>query len=144
MTRYLLDTNAVIQLLKDVDSPLALRVRLHTPVDICISSIVVHELYYGAFKSQRTKYNVALVDSLQFEVLEFDKEDARHAGEIRAILALKGKPIGPYDILIAGQAKARNMILITHNMKEFNRVKGLITEDWENEHNPLGHNPPNK
>ena len=80
MTRYLLDTNAVIALLNDAESPLARRVRQHKPADICISSIVAHELFYGAFKSQRAESNITIVDSLQFEVLEFDKEDARRAG----------------------------------------------------------------
>lgn len=93
-------------------------------------SIVAHELFYGAFKSQRAGRNVALVDSLQFEVLEFDKEDARQAGHIRAYLALIGTPIGPYDVLIAGQAKARNMILVTGNTDEFQRVEGLVIENW--------------
>ena len=130
MTRYLLDTNAVIALLNEAASALAHRVRQHKPADICISSIVAHELFYGAFKSQRSEYNVALVDSLQFEALKFDKEDARQAGQIRALLALKGTPIGPYDVLIAGQAKARNMILVTGNTDEFKRVEGLAIENW--------------
>jgi len=131
MTQYLLDTNAVIALLNNLDSPLARRVREHEPVEICISSIVIHELFYGAFKSQRSKHNVALVDNLEFQVLEFDKEDARQAGQIRAMLALQGKPIGPFDILIAGQAKARNMILVTHNVREFNRINHLMIENWQ-------------
>lgn len=130
MTRYLLDTNAVIALLNDAESPLGHRARQHKPADICISSVVAHELFYGAFKSQRAAYNVALVDSLQFEVLEFDKDDARQAGEIRAHLALKGTPIGPYDVLIAGQAKARNLTLVTGNTDEFKRVEGLSIENW--------------
>src|SRR5579872_4927247 len=100
MMRYLLDMNAVIALLNNLDSPLARRVRSHLPHEICISSIVAYELFYGAYKSRRWEYNLNLVDNLQFEVLEFDKEDARQAGEIRAILSSKGKPIGPYDILI--------------------------------------------
>lgn len=128
---YLLDTNAVIALLKRRISPLAQRVRANRPADIGISSIVSHELFYGAFKSQRTGQNVALVDDLQFEVLDFDKEDARQAGEIRAVLAARGTPIGPYDVLIAGQALARNLVLITHNTEEFERVPGLRVEDWE-------------
>jgi tRNA(fMet)-specific endonuclease VapC len=118
-------------LLNDKDSLPARRARQHSPADICISSIVAHELFYGAFKSQRAKHNVALVDRLQFEVLAFDKEDAREAGEIRAALALNGTPIGPYDVLIAGQAKARGMILVTHNSNEFGRVSGLRIKDWE-------------
>lgn len=130
MTRYLLDTNAVIALLNDTGSPLARRVRQQKPADICISSIVAHELFYGAFKSQRAESNLAIVDSLQFEVLEFDKEDARRAGHVRAYLALAGTPIGPYDVLIAGQAQARSMILITGNTDEFKRVEGLTVENW--------------
>jgi tRNA(fMet)-specific endonuclease VapC len=133
MTRFLLDTNAIITLLNGKDSLLTQHARQYKPADICISSIVIHELFYGAFKSKRVEHNVSVVDSLQFEVLEFDKEDAKTAGEIRASLALQGTPIGPYDILIAGQAKARNMILVTHNTSEFNRVSGLLVEDWENE-----------
>lgn len=133
MTCYLLDTNAVIALLNDSNSPLARRIRLHKPFDVYLSSIVAYELFYGAFKSQRSKHNIALVDSLQFEILAFDKEDARQAGDIRNILGSQGKPIGPYDILIAGQARARNMVLITHNTEEFSRVNDLIIEDWEKE-----------
>jgi tRNA(fMet)-specific endonuclease VapC len=64
-------------------------------------------------------------------VLEFDKEDARRSGQIRALLASKGTPIGPYDVLIAGQAIARNLTLITHNTDEFRRVPGLRIEDWQ-------------
>ena len=75
--------------------------------------------------------NLARVDARQFEVLEFDREDARQAGEIRASLARAGLPIGSYDVLIAGQAKARGLTLITHNTKEFSRVEGLKIEDWE-------------
>lgn len=129
--RYLLDANAVIALLNDRNSRLAQRARQNTPGDIGISAIVSHELFYEAFKSQRALRNVTLVDSLQFEVLEFDKEDSRQAGEIRAALAIKRTPIVPYDVLIAGQAMARNLILITHNTDEFGRVPGLQIEDWE-------------
>ena len=129
--RYLLDANAVIALLNDTTSPIARRTRRHAPKDIGISAIVIHELYYGAFKSQRVEKNVARVDALQFPVLEFDEEDARHAGEIRAHLASKGTPIGPYDVLIAGQAKARELTLVTHNTTEFQRVPGLKVEDWK-------------
>src|ERR1700686_4686773 len=129
--RYLLDANVVIGLLKDATSKLARRARRERPADIAISAIVTHELFYGAFKSRRAAQNVALIDALQFAVLEFDKEDARQAGEVRALLAEKGTPIGPYDVLVAGQAMARNMILVTHNTDEFGRVSGLRIEDWE-------------
>lgn len=131
MTKYLLDTNAVISLLNDQNSKVSNRVQQHLPAEICISSVVAHELYYGAFKSRHFDRNVAIVDNIQFTVLEFDKEDARQAGEIRAFLELQGRPIGSYDILIAGQARTRDLILITHNTKEFGRIKGLVVEDWE-------------
>jgi tRNA(fMet)-specific endonuclease VapC len=129
--RYLLDANAIIALLNDTTSPIARRVRRRAPRDFGVSAVVIHELYYGAFKSQRVEQNVARVDALQFSVLEFDEEDARQAGQIRAHLASKGTPIGPYDVLIAGQAMARELTLITHNTSEFQRVPGLKVEDWK-------------
>jgi tRNA(fMet)-specific endonuclease VapC len=128
---YLLDTNAVVALLTDKSSKLAKRARLYKPADVGISSIVAHELYYGAFKSQRRESNLALIDDLYFQVVDFDKEDARQAGQVRAALAAKGTPVGPYDVLIAGQAIAREMVLVTHNTKEFARVPDLRMEDWE-------------
>jgi tRNA(fMet)-specific endonuclease VapC len=129
--RYLLDANVVIALLKDRASKAARRARRETPGDVAISAIVAHELYYGAFRSQRAANNIALVDALQFAVLEFDREDARQAGQVRALLAGSGTPIGPFDVLIAGQALSRAMILVTHNTREFRRVPGLRIEDWE-------------
>jgi tRNA(fMet)-specific endonuclease VapC len=129
--RYLLDANAVIALLNEATSKTAKRARRERPGDVGISAIVAHELFYGAFRSRRTAQNLALIDALQFIVLEFDKEDARQAGEVRAVLASKGTPIGPYDVLIAGQAVARDMILVTHNTQEFGRVPRLRLEDWQ-------------
>ena len=131
MIRYLLDTNVVIGLLNDASSMLAQRVRREKPAEIATSAIVAHELFYGAFKSRRATQNVALMNSLRFAVLQFDKDDARQAGEIRALLAAAGTPIGSYDVLIAGQAKSRNLILVTHNTEEFRRVPGLRYEDWQ-------------
>ena len=128
--RYLLDANAVISLLNDRTSTTAQRARRERVGDVAISAIVAHELFYGAFKSRRAAENAALIDALQFIVLEFDNEDARQAGQIRALLASEGAPIGPYDILSAGQAVARDMILITRNTREFERVPGLRFEDW--------------
>jgi tRNA(fMet)-specific endonuclease VapC len=74
---------------------------------------------------------VALIDALRFAVLAFDKEDARRAGEVRAMLASKGTPIGPYDVLIAGQALARGLVLVTDNTGEFRRVPRLRIENWQ-------------
>ncbi len=128
--KYLLDANAVIGLLKN-HLELTARLRQFLPRDFGVPAVAAHELFYGAYKSQQLAQNLARVDALQFEVLEFDREDARQAGEIRANLAKAGTPIGSYDVLIAGQAKARGLTLITHNIKEFSRVQGLEIEDWE-------------
>ena len=129
--RYLLDANAVIAVLNDPAGPLSHRLHGVAPADVGVSAIVKYELYFGAFKSQRRERNLALVDALRFEVLPLDTEDARHAGEIRAWLAAQGTPIGAYDILIAGQARARGLTLVTRNLREFERVPGLNTENWQ-------------
>lgn len=127
---YLLDTNAVIAVLKGHDALLS-RMKAISPQDVAISSVVAHELYYGAFRSSRFEENLSRVDRLRFRMLEFDRDDARCAGEIRAGLARDGIPIGPYDVLIAGQALSRSLILVTRNGREFSRIPGLKIEDWE-------------
>jgi len=128
--RFLLDTNTVIALFNSSNTGLRAHITSYQPVDVVVSALVVHELYFGAYKSQRLEHNLAKVDKLPFEVLDFDKEDARQAGAIRGLLANAGTPIGPYDVLIAGQAMARNLTLITHNTKEFSRISTLKLEDW--------------
>lgn len=128
--KFLLDANAVIALLKGNDIFLA-RLRRHKPQDFGIPSVVAHELFYGAFKSQHVSMNLSRLDHLQFEIVDFNREDARCAGDIRAKLAAAGTPIGAYDVLIAGQALARNFVLITHNGREFGRVPGLRIDDWQ-------------
>ena len=128
--RYLLDTNAVIAILKSATSPIAAQIRRHDPREIVLSSIVTHELYFGAFKSQFPDANLKRLDALRFEVLAFDKEDSIAAGKIRAELQVAGTPIGPFDVLIAGQALCRGLTLVTANTREFFRVQGLDVEDW--------------
>ena len=128
--RYLLDTNAVIGLLKG-HPKLTGRVRRFLPEDFGVPAVAAHKLYFGAYKGQQTVRSLATVDALQLEVLAFDNEDARRAGEIRASLAKSGRQIGAYDVLIAGQATARGLTLITHNTREFSRVAGLQIADWE-------------
>jgi tRNA(fMet)-specific endonuclease VapC len=128
--KFLLDTNAVIALLRRHAGFLS-KMTQHRPVDFGIPSIVAHELYFGAYKGQRVEHNLAQIENLPFEVLDFDREDARSAGEIRAALQLAGTTIGAFDTLIAGQAVARDLTVITHNMREFTRVQRLRTEDWE-------------
>jgi tRNA(fMet)-specific endonuclease VapC len=127
---YLLDSNAVIAMLRGHDGVIG-RMKERRPDDFAISSIVAHELYYGAFKGTRAHANVPRVDAIPFRTIEFDREDARCAGELRAKLTLAGNQIGPYDVLIAGQAISRSLVLITHNTRAFARIPGLRFEDWE-------------
>ena len=103
--KFLLDSNAVIGLLR-LHPGLLTRFRQFASSDFAIPTIIAHELFYGAFRSRHVERNMASVDSLPFEVLEFDKEDARQAAEIRAMLATAGTPIGPCDVLIADTATA--------------------------------------
>lgn len=98
-----------------------------------VSSVVAFELWYGVGKSGNSETNARKVREFfagPVELLEFDEEDAKRAGELRAVLEKAGKPIGAYDVLIAGQALRHGLALITANAREFGRVKGLDWEDW--------------
>ena len=128
--KFLLDTNAVIGIFAG-NSGLISRLSEHVPSDFAVSSVVMYELYWGAYKSAKVTEIVARVDALRFEVLDLSTADGKAAGLIRADLKKKGTPIGAYDLLIAGQAVARSMTLITHNVKEFRRVTDLKYEDWQ-------------
>lgn len=101
------------------------------PADFGIPVIALHELYFGAFKGPFTQANLARIAALEFEVVGFGADEAREAGRIRAHLASAGTQIGAFDNLIAAQALARELILITHDTREFVRVPGLKIEDWE-------------
>ena len=130
--RYLFDTNVVISLLTRKSDALIERVLICDEGEIGIPAIVSHELYFGAYKSQKVSFNLETIRLLlkDFVVLPFDEEDSRQAGEVRAKLKNLGTPIGPYDVLIAGQAKARDLILVSNNVREFERVSDLRLEDW--------------
>ena len=130
--RYLLDTNVIAEILRG-NHEVILRLKLHEPQDCAISSVVAAELYYGALRSKQVERNLEAIDSLPFRVLSFSYDDAVHAAQIREQLASRGTPIGPYDCLIAAQARARNLVLVTHNLREFSRVDGLLLEDWQKE-----------
>ncbi|MHB8529379.1 MAG: PIN domain-containing protein [Caulobacteraceae bacterium] len=128
--KYLLDANAVIAVLRGHPGLLD-RMRREEPTDLGLPAIVAHELYFGAFKSDRLEGGVERLEGLEFPLVSFDREDARRSGMLRAALAGLGRPIGGLDVLIAGQALARDLALITHNTREFGRVPGLRVEDWE-------------
>lgn len=131
MLRYMLDTNLCIRVLRD--RPEALRERFNANADgLCISTIVMTELLHGAAKSARTDHHRQAVEGFaaRLEVLSFDADAAGHAAEIRADLERRGTPIGAYDVLIAGHARSRGLIVVTGNRGEFGRVDGLRCEDW--------------
>ena len=132
MSLRLLDTNAVIALTTRRSDALLRRVEASAPGSLAVSAVVAHELYYGAYRSRKVAFNLETLRLLfsDLAILDLDREDARVAGEIRADLARLGSPIGPYDVLIAGQAKARGLTLVTNNTGEFARVVGLRIEDW--------------
>ena len=130
-----LDTNVVVAAMNRRD--LALRARLEQAlfdrVTVAVPTIVLSELWYGISKSQRRQENTAALSAfLALDIIQwvFDADDAEEAGNIRAALERAGRSIGPYDILIAAQARRRGATLITANEREFARVPGLKTEDW--------------
>ncbi len=131
MPRYMLDTNLCIRVLRD--RPQGLRDRFNAEADgLCISTIILSELLHGAAKSARPIENRAQVEHFasRLDVLTFDADAAEHAADIRAVLEKQGRPIGGYDLLIAGHARSRGLIIVTGNLGEFNRVDGLRCEDW--------------
>jgi tRNA(fMet)-specific endonuclease VapC len=129
---YLPDTNAWIAYVNPGASAVKARFRAHPPTDIIFCSVVKAELLYGAYRSSRRADNLRLLAILfqQFASLPFDDAAADAYGRIRADLAAQGTPIGPNDLMIAATALANNLILVTHNTREFARVAGLSLEDW--------------
>ena len=130
-----LDTNVVIGVLTGraphLVARLAAELRLGAPP--AIPSIVLFELRHGAAKRAFPERNLARFDDFLAatpHILAFDATDAAEAGEIRAFLEIQGKPIGPYDVLIAAQVRRRGAALVTTNRREFERVPGLIVTDW--------------
>ena len=131
MLRYMLDTNVCIRVLRD--RPPSARQRFNLEAEaLCISTVAQTELLHGAARSARPVHNRTEVDrfAARLEVLPFDAAAADHAADIRAALEKKGQPIGGYDVLIAGHARSRGLIVVTGNLGEFGRVDGLRYEDW--------------
>ena len=129
---YLLDTNICIYIINKKPPAVVKRIQSKQPEQIAISSITIAELEYGIVRSRYPDRNrIALLEFLiPFMILDFDQMASVVYGWIRSFLESKGKPIGPMDLLLAAQAKSRNMILVTNNEKEFNRIDGLQTENW--------------
>jgi tRNA(fMet)-specific endonuclease VapC len=130
-----LDTNVVIEAISGRRPQVRERLitALTAGAGVSISAVVLFELRYGIARSQRRAENLAALTRflrLDISLLPFEPEDADEAGEIRADLARAGTPIGPYDILIAAQARRRSAVLVSANTGEFARVAGLRLEDW--------------
>lgn len=130
--KYMLDTNMCVFALRNKPRAVGDRIQQHMPDDIVISVITVAELRVGADKSSRPEENHRQINDflLTFDVLMFDSGAADAYGVIRADLERRGQPIGELDMLLAAHAVSQNLIFVTHNTSEFQRVKGLQLEDW--------------
>jgi len=130
--RYLLDTNICIYLIKKHPPKVLERFIEHSPQDVAISTITFFELQYGVEKSlYRQRSEDALAKFLlPLNLIELDRFAAEEAAVIRAQLEKKGISIGPYDLLIAGLARSRDLTLVTNNAGEFERIAGLRIENW--------------
>ena len=132
---FCLDTNIIIHALNRRRPEFAARIsnELRAGLSLMVPAIVRYELEYGFAKGDRRAANRAILETLLargFKQLAFDQDDAAEAGDIRAALERQGTPIGPYDILIAAQARRRGAVLVTLNRREFERVPGLMVTDW--------------
>ena len=130
--KYMLDTNICIYTIKHKLDTVIQNFLLHDPEEMCISAVTYAELMHGVEKSAAAEKNrIALSLFLSpLSVLDFSASAAAEYGKIRAALELRGRPIGPMDLLIAGHAKSEKLILVTNNTKEFLRVEGLAVENW--------------
>ena len=129
---YLLDTNICIYVLKNSYPALTEKVFSFHPSLIAMSSVTVFELEYGAAKSnwgERTRQRLAQFIA-PFSILPFDSDDAITAGQIRGYLEKRGSIIGPYDYQIAAQGITKGLTIVTHNVREFERIPGILLEDW--------------
>jgi tRNA(fMet)-specific endonuclease VapC len=130
MLQYMLDTNICIHVLKN--RPEKLRERFNRLAEqLCISTITLAELSYGVEKSSRRDDNHQAVDQFaaRLDVLPFSAVAAIHYGQVRAALEAAGRPIGAHDMLIGAHARSAGMIVVTNNLREFERIPGLRTEN---------------
>jgi tRNA(fMet)-specific endonuclease VapC len=131
LLKYLLDTNIVIYTMKNRPQQVKRRFKQHAG-RMAISTVTLGELVFGAEHSKQVERNLADIESLvaRLEIFPFDDKAAYHFGQIRAALYRLGRPIGPYDMMIAGQARSSGLVLVTNNVKEFEQVSGLVIENW--------------
>ncbi|MBI3706196.1 MAG: tRNA(fMet)-specific endonuclease VapC [Proteobacteria bacterium] len=131
MLQYMLDTNICIYVIKDY--PPKLRQRFNRLAEqLCISTITLAELHYGAEKSARRLENLQAIEHFvaRLDVLPFSPQAAAHCGQMRAELEHAGTPAGPHDMLIAAHARAEGLIVVTNNARAFKRMPGIRAENW--------------
>ena len=130
--KYLLDTNILIYIIKNKPPQSARRFSRLSPEDLATSSLVLSELMFGAMKSQYSNQAMNAIHSIAaaLTVLPYDTNAADHYAEIRFELERNGTPIGAMDLLIAAHARSQSLVLVTNNVKEFQRVPGLKVENW--------------
>lgn len=130
---FLLDTNACIRVLNGTSRHLVRRLRSLATSEIGLSTVVKAELLYGARRSSKVTENLELLREFfaPFRSYPFDDVCAEYYGLIRADLVTAGTPIGPNDLMIAATARTHDLVLVTHDTREFSRVVGLRLEDWE-------------
>ena len=127
----MLDTNVCIRAMRKGGEYILERLK-SDPEQLCLSTIILNELYVGAELSARPDHHMLLVTELasRLTVLDFDDNAARHAADIRADLTRKGQLIGSNDMLIAGHARSLGLMVVTNDLSDFKRVDGLRCEDW--------------
>jgi tRNA(fMet)-specific endonuclease VapC len=130
--KYLLDTNVCVDFLNRRYPRVAERIRNFSPEDLCLSSVVVAELRYGADRSEKRLANHQRLDVLTDEIqcLDLDLAAAQAYGRIRSALEAEGNLIGPYDMMIGAHALSKELILVTDNERKFRRIPGLEIENW--------------
>jgi tRNA(fMet)-specific endonuclease VapC len=131
MLTYMLDTNICTYVIKNY--PLDLREKFNSLAEqLCISSISLGELHYGAEKSARRTENLTAIEhfTARLEVLPFEAKAAAHYGQVRAELERSGTRCGPHDMQIGGHARSEGLIIVTNNMGEFSRMPGIRAENW--------------
>ena len=130
--KYLIDTNICIYIMNNHPPEMFEKFKHVGVGEVGISSISISELYYGAFKGTKIKQNIQRLEEFlfPFEVLKYDENASREYGRIRSLLEKKGQVIGPLDMLIAAHAMSNKLIVITNNIKEFERINSLRVENW--------------
>jgi tRNA(fMet)-specific endonuclease VapC len=131
MLQYMLDTSICIHVIRNY--PPELRQRFdRLAEELCMSSITLGELHYGAEKSTRRDENLQAIEQFtaRLEVLAFAEKATAHYGQIRAQLERVGRPAGAYDVMIGGHARSEGLVLATNNLREFEPMDGLRVESW--------------